>query len=144
MAEARFGQRRLHRSTRNICRLLQSNLQKRVRRGVAVGPSKRRPTIDFALISLVANLAHEQRNPFLPIHSNIHGIIMMAEKACESCVCGRKGHEQKSTALSFERTHQEVPFSWDLLASETTSFVFPSVRRRATSVVVGVNVRAYT
>lgn len=44
----------------------------------------------------------------------------------------RKGDQQKPSYLSFERTHQEVPSSWDQLAFETTSFVFPS--RCATTV----------
>jgi hypothetical protein len=69
---------------------------------------------------------------------------MMAEETCEGCVCRRKVHQQKSIALPFKRTHQEVPVSWDLLAFEKTSFVSPSLFHCATSVVVGVDVRVCT
>jgi len=54
---------------------------------VANGSSERQRTVDLALISLVADLAHKQRNPFLPIHSNIHGIVVVAEKTRECRVC---------------------------------------------------------
>ena len=70
----------------------------------------------------------------------------MAEKTCEGRVWRRKGYQQKQTVLFLERTHQEVPFSWDPLAFETTSFVSPSLTHCATTVVVvaSVDVRVYT
>ena len=107
---------------------------------------QRAHTIYFALVSLVANLAHEKPNAFLPIHSDIHGIIMMAEKTCEGCVCRKKRYQQKPTVLSSERTHQEAPSSWDPSAFETTSFAFPSLSQYCATavVVVGVNVRVRT
>ena len=53
--------------------------------GQGVDQKKRRRTVYFALISLIANLTHEQRNAFLPIHSNVHGIIVVAEEARKCC-----------------------------------------------------------
>lgn len=106
-------------------------------------PSKRRRTVDLALISLVTNLAYKQRNAFLPIYSNIHGIIMVAEKTCERSVYRGKGDQQQSSALSFKRTYQEVPSFSGLLASATTFFVYPSLCATAV-VVVGVDVRGRT
>ena len=60
---------------------------------MAGGSSKRRRTIDLALISLVTDLAHKERNPFLPIHSNIHGIVVVAEKTRERGVYRGKGDQ---------------------------------------------------
>ena len=94
---------------------------------MANDPKKRRRTVDLALISLVTDLAHEQCNALLPVHSNVHGIVMVAEKTCERCVCRGKGDQQQPPALTLGHTHQEVPSSLDLLVCERTSFAFPSL-----------------
>jgi len=74
--------------------------------------------IYFALISLIANLTHEQRNAFLPIHSNVHGIIVVAEEACKCC--GKRfplpGTSWLSRRLlSFSHPCVTVPQPWSLL-----------------------------
>jgi len=93
---------------------------------VVNGPSKRRRTVDLALISLVTDLAYKQCNPFLPIHSNIHRIVVVAEKTRERRVY-RDRDQQYSSTLSFKHTYPEVPSSGDLLACARTSFVCPSL-----------------
>ena len=89
--------------------------------------SSKRHTIDPALISLVTDLAHKERNTFLPIHSNVYRIVVVAKKTRERCVYRGKGDQQRSSTLFSKRTYQEAPSSGDPLACATTSFVFPSL-----------------
>lgn len=68
----------LHRSIRNICRLVQSDLD---RQGQYQGElmSKSR-TVNFALEPLITNFAKQLGNALLSVHPNSHGIIMVAEQ----------------------------------------------------------------
>ena len=106
---------------------VRSTETRRDEQGVVNDPKKRRRTVDLALISLVTDLAHEQCNALLPVHSDVHGIVMVAEKTCERCVCRGKEDERQPPALTLGHTHQEVPSSLDLLVCETTFFAFPSL-----------------
>ena len=99
--------------------------------------SKRRRTVGLALISLVTNIAHKQRNAFLPIHLNIHGITVVAEETCECRIYRGEGYQWPPSTLSFKHTYQGVSSPSDVLLLWAL-FHGPSLC--AAVVVVGVDV----
>ena len=122
---------------------VRSTETRRDKQEVANEPSKRRRTVDLALISLVTDLTHEQCNALLPVHPNIHGIIMVAEKTCECCVYGAK-EISNNLPLSPKNipTKGFLPPRTCWFARRLFSLSHPCVRQPL--VAVGVDVRART
>jgi hypothetical protein len=102
---------------------------------VARDPSDTRRTVDLALISLVTNLAHEQRNPLLPIHPDVHGIVVVAEKTCECGIYAKEISNDLLLSLSNVPTERFLFPGTRWLTRRLFSFSHPRVRQPWSSLV---------
>ena len=80
-------------------------------------------TIHFALVSLIANSAHERSNAFFSVDSDGHGLLMVAEETSEGSVYAKL---EFPVNLKFLNAYQVGPsVLYSPPASSSSSFVCP-------------------